>query len=77
MKISKLNKLLNLIKGSYFKYCIFVFPFLIVSCEKDYAPDQLLDTITAPQQVQNKMLDGITEEADVTSAKLQKNVIVL
>jgi len=75
MKILKLNK------KSYFKNCLFILSFLIVSCEKDFvdtgSPSNTPQQQSSPQQVQNKMLDGIIAEADVTSAKLQKNVIVL
>jgi len=77
MKISKLNKLLNLTKRPGFIYCLFAFSFLIVSCEKDFVDTSTPEQFSTPQQVQNKMLDNITGEADVNSVKLNKNVRVL
>jgi len=72
MNVSKLNK------KSYFNCCLFILSFLIVSCEKDFVDPVGPQQQESPQpQVQNKMLDVITGEADVNSVKIQQNVIVL
>jgi len=78
------------LKLKIIKYCLFVLPFLIVSCEKDFvdtinSPQQdsssqqinSSQTVNSPQEGQNKMLDVATGEAEVNAVKLKKNVKVL